>query len=78
VLLTARTVIADTFELRDGTLVNGKYTGGTATTVRVETAQGVQVLETAKILAITFGAAPSRAAVMAQATGGSNGNREIR
>src|SRR4051812_5528489 len=50
-------VRADTVEMRDGTLVNGKYVGGTAGTLRVETPQGVKVLETSQVLALTFAAA---------------------
>jgi hypothetical protein len=55
---------ADTVELRDGTLVQGKYVGGTAGTIRMEAADGVKVLETANVLALTFsssGAAPTTA-----------------
>jgi hypothetical protein len=44
----------DTAEMRDGSLVQGKYVGGTAGTVRFETPEGVKVLETGKILALTF------------------------
>src|SRR4051812_8383258 len=50
-------VWADTVEMRDGTLVNGKYVGGTAGTVRVETPEGVKVVETSQVLALTFAAA---------------------
>src|SRR6478672_5221381 len=46
---------ADTVELKDGKLVQGKYVGGTATTSRVETSAGVQVIETAQVVALTFG-----------------------
>jgi hypothetical protein len=63
---------ADTAEMRDGSLVQGKYVGGTAGTVRLETPEGVKVIETSKILALTFaagtatsqpaGAAPAAAA----------------
>src|SRR4051812_9837036 len=55
---------ADTAEMRDGSLVQGKYVGGTAGTVRLETPEGVKVVETSKILALTFseGAATSQPA----------------
>src|SRR5204863_2498548 len=52
---------ADTVEMRDGTLINGKYVGGTAATVRVETPDGVKVVETSQVLALTFGATASAA-----------------
>lgn len=69
---------ADTAEMRDGSIVQGKYVGGTAGTVRFETAEGVKVIETGKILALTFaegaatsqpaaGAAPAAAAPAAAA-----------
>ena len=44
----------DTVELRDGTLVRGKYAGGTAQTIRIETATGVEVYQTGQVLAVTF------------------------
>jgi hypothetical protein len=56
---------ADVLELKNGKVLNGKYTGGTASTVRFETSAGLQVIETAKIVALTFttsaAAAPSPA-----------------
>ena len=55
-------VTADTVELRDGTLINGKYAGGTAQTVRIETAAGITVHPTDQVLAITFSAASPPAA----------------
>src|SRR4051794_10319281 len=68
---------ADTAEMRDGSLVQGNYVGGTAGTVRFETSEGVKVIETAKVLALTFseggatsqpaGAAPAGAAAAAPA-----------
>jgi hypothetical protein len=61
-------VAADTVEMRDGSLIQGKYAGGTATTVRIEAADGVKVLETANVLALTFTAGttqPSAAAAVA-------------
>jgi hypothetical protein len=71
VLLAAvHSAVADTVELRDGTLVQGKYVGGTVSTIRIEAADGVKVLETANVLALTFGsaaAAPSSAPAPAAA-----------
>ena len=52
---------ADILELKNGTILNGKYAGGTAGTVRFETSAGMQVLETSQVIALTFtsaGAAP--------------------
>ena len=58
---------ADVLELKSGSVLNGKYVGGTAGTVRFETSAGMQVVETAKIIALTFttpaaGTAPAAAA----------------
>ena len=44
---------ADVLELKSGKTLNGKYAGGTAGTIRFETAEGVQVIETAQVLALT-------------------------
>ena len=44
----------DVLELKNGTILDGKYAGGTATTLRFETATGMQVIETAQIIALTF------------------------
>lgn len=49
---------ADVLELKNGSILSGKYVGGTAATVRFETTDGVQVLETSGIMALTFTAAP--------------------
>lgn len=45
---------ADILELKNGGVLNGKYAGGTAGTLRFETSAGQQVLETSQIIAITF------------------------
>ena len=45
---------ADILELKNGNVLNGKYTGGTAGTVRFETSAGQQVLETSQVIALTF------------------------
>jgi len=57
---------ADVLELKGGQVLKGTYSGGTAATVRFTTPQGVQVVETSKIVALTFtgggsgaGAAPA-------------------
>jgi hypothetical protein len=59
---------ADTLELKNGKTLNGKYVGGTAGTIRFETPEGVQVIETGQALALTFtggGAASAPAAAAA-------------
>jgi len=57
---------ADVLELKDGSVLNGKYTGGTAGTVRFDSSAGSQVIEVSKITALTFttsaGAVPATAA----------------
>ncbi len=53
---------ADVLELKNGKVLTGKYVGGTAGTIRFETGQGVQVIETSQALAVTFTAAGSAAA----------------
>lgn len=45
---------ADVLELKDGKVMTGKYTGGTAGTLRFQTSEGLHVIETAKALALTF------------------------
>lgn len=45
---------ADILELKNGRVLNGKYVGGTAGTVRFESSAGQQVLETSQIIALTF------------------------
>lgn len=55
---------ADVLELKDGTILNGTYSGGTAGTVRFTTDDGMQVIPTDQIIALTFtggGPAPAPA-----------------
>lgn len=54
-LCLASGALADVLELKNGNVVNGKYAGGTAATVRFETPAGIQVIETSQIVALTFG-----------------------
>ena len=61
-LLAALSSPADVLELKGGKTLNGKYVGGTTSTIRFETSQGVQVIGTGQVLALTFtggGAAPA-------------------
>ena len=62
-LLTAACAEADVLELKNGQVLAGKYAGGTAGTIRFETAGGVQVIEASQALALTFtgGMAPAEA-----------------
>lgn len=53
-MLFACAVAADTVEMRDGSIMQGKYVGGTSTTIRIEAADGIKVVETSKVLAVTF------------------------
>jgi hypothetical protein len=52
---------ADTIELKNGTAVQGKYVSGTATTISIETAQGVLAVPIADMVALKFGEAPATA-----------------
>ncbi len=45
---------ADVLELKNGTVLNGRYSGGTAGTLRFETSAGLQVIETSQVIALTF------------------------
>jgi len=45
---------ADILELKNGTILNGKYIGGTAGTVRFDTGAGTQVFESSQIMVLTF------------------------
>jgi hypothetical protein len=54
ILAWGTSAVADILELKNGTILDGKYAGGTATTVRFETGNGMQVIETSQIIALTF------------------------
>jgi hypothetical protein len=58
---------ADVLELKNGNVLTGKYVGGTAGTIRFETGQGVQVVETGQALALTFTSGGASAAAPAGA-----------
>jgi hypothetical protein len=45
---------ADVLELKNGQVLNGKYAGGTGETLKYETAEGMQVIQTAQVVALTF------------------------
>jgi hypothetical protein len=59
---------ADVLELKNGKTLNGKYVGGTAGTVRFETTAGVQVIETAQTIALTFTAPAATPSAPAKAS----------
>jgi hypothetical protein len=54
ILACGTAAVGDILELKNGTILDGKYAGGTATTVRFETGNGMQVIETSQIIALTF------------------------
>jgi hypothetical protein len=72
-LLAVSVGMADTIERKDGKTIEGKYTGGTATAINIETPNGVLAVPIADIAALKFGnaapagAAPGAAAVPAAA-----------
>jgi hypothetical protein len=58
---------ADVLELKNGKVLTGSYVGGTAGTIRFQTSDGVQVIETGQALALTFAGAGSTASAPASA-----------
>lgn len=52
---------ADVLELKNGTILNGKYAGGTGATVRFEALGSMQVIATGDIVALTFTSSGSTA-----------------
>lgn len=50
----SQTTKADILELKNGTVLDGKYAGGTAGTVRFDAGAGMQIIETSQIIALTF------------------------
>jgi len=53
-LVVCLTAPADILELKNGNVLNGKYVGGTAGTVRFDAGAGMQVIETSQVIALTF------------------------
>ena len=53
---------ADILELKNGSVLNGKYVGGTAGTVRFEMNAGLQVVPISDIIALTFTSSSGSAA----------------
>jgi len=56
---------ADVLEMKNGTILNGKYVGGSATTVRFDAFGSTQVLATSDLIALTFTSSGSAAAAPA-------------
>ena len=54
VLVLGTSSFADILELKNGTILNGKYMGGTAGTLRFDAGKGMQVIPTPQIIALTF------------------------
>src|SRR4051812_7268852 len=61
ILAMSAAAMADVVELKDGKTINGRYAGGDGATVRVETKDGVQVLERGNMVSITFVNEPAAA-----------------
>ena len=53
-LSLALPLYGDVLELKNGTILNGKYQGGTSETVRFDGGSGTQVVATSEIIALTF------------------------
>ncbi len=71
-LLAPLAALADTLELRDGRVLQGRYLGGTASQVRFEVNGDLQTFSVSEILALTFtrgGAAAAPPAAAAPAPG---------
>lgn len=66
-LLSLTAPLADTIELVDGALLEGRYVGGNKSTVMFETAGEVAALETSAVIAIYFSAGVEAAEELAAA-----------
>ena len=65
-------VSADVLELKNGTVLNGKYAGGNADAINFETSAGMQVINPGQAVALTFTArtpAPAPSGVIAKPGG---------
>lgn len=52
--LIAVSCFGDTLELKNGTLLQGSYMGGTSSTIRFQVANDLKVIPTSEVLALTF------------------------
>src|SRR4051812_41649561 len=75
ILTTAMIASADVLELKNGTVLNGKFAGGNANSINFETSAGMQVINPAQAVALPFtaGAPPSGAAAAPAAPAGGTG-----
>ena len=64
--LLASTAAADSLELKDGTLLQGRFVGGTAQTVRFQIGDDLRVLSVSRIRRLVFGEAPAAPATPSQ------------
>jgi hypothetical protein len=69
-LLSTAAPLADTVELVDGSLLEGRYVGGNRTTVMFETAGEIAALETSAVVAVYFTAVGAGASILS--SGNSN------
>ena len=69
VILMAGSGWADTLELKDGTLVEGTYLGGTQNSLRFQVGDQVQTYAKGDVLALTFTGAPAAPTAGAAAAG---------
>jgi len=58
-LLSATLIYADTVTLKNGSVINGTYLGGTARQVRIDDGSNVQTLDVTDIQRIEFGGMPT-------------------
>ena len=65
--LSATAPMADTLELADGSLLEGRYVGGNATSIMFESAGGVAAHETSTVVALFFSAGVEAAQAAAAA-----------
>jgi hypothetical protein len=70
IALAAALAGADTIEMRNGQILNGKYVGGTATTVRFDANGQTQTVATADIVALTFSGSGGPTTAPSAAAGG--------
>jgi hypothetical protein len=68
-LLLGLSLRADTLELKDGTVLTGKYLGGSADNVRFETSAGLQIIDYSRVknMSVDSGAAAAPAPTTAPA-----------
>jgi len=67
-LLVAALARGYVLELKSGKVLNGKYVGGTAGTIRFETSAGTEVIETSQALVLSFTSAAAAAPAPAAAS----------